>query len=44
MKCAPWFSLWLGCSICVKVCPFSRLPYERIKRAWEEREAASVLE
>ena len=44
MKCAPWFSLWLGCSICVKVCPFSRVPYERIKRAWEAREAASVLE
>ncbi len=44
MKCAPWFSLWLGCSICVKVCPFSRLPYERIRRAWEKREASSVLE
>jgi epoxyqueuosine reductase len=44
MRCAPWFSLWLGCSICVKVCPFSRVPYERIRLAWEKREAASVLE
>ncbi len=44
MKCTPWFALWLGCSVCVKVCPFSRLPYERVKRAWEKREPASVLE
>jgi epoxyqueuosine reductase len=44
MRCTPWFSLWLGCSICVKVCPFSRVPYERIKQAYEKREAASVIE
>lgn len=44
MRCAPWFSLWLGCSICVKVCPFSRVPYDRIRQAWEKREAVDVLE
>lgn len=41
--CTPYFSLWLGCSICVKVCPFSRKPYDRIKRAFERKEAAEVM-
>jgi len=44
MKCVPYFSLWLGCSICVKVCPFSRKPYESIKQAFERKEAAQVIE
>ncbi len=34
-KCFPWFFLKGGCSICVKVCPFSRESYERIKSARE---------
>jgi Pyruvate/2-oxoacid:ferredoxin oxidoreductase delta subunit len=44
MKCTPYFSLWLGCSICVKVCPFSRKPYDRIKQAYERKEVAEVIE
>jgi epoxyqueuosine reductase len=44
MKCSPWFSLWLGCSICVKVCPFSRKPYDHIKQAYERHEPESVIE
>ena len=44
MDCTPYFALWLGCSICVKVCPFSRKPYDRIKQAYERKEAAEVIE
>lgn len=30
-KCFPWFALKGGCSVCIKVCPFSRGQYERLK-------------
>jgi ferredoxin len=42
--CAPWFSLYLGCSVCIKVCPFSRKSYDHIKQAYERNEAAQVIE
>jgi len=42
--CAPWFSLYLGCSVCIKVCPFSRKGYDRIKQAYERNEAELVIE
>jgi len=29
--CFPYFNEYHGCSVCVKVCPFNRQPYERIK-------------
>ena len=29
--CFPYFSDYYGCSVCVKVCPFNHLPYERLK-------------
>lgn len=39
MKCFEQFDLFYGCSVCVKVCPFSQGPgsYERIKSNFEER-------
>jgi epoxyqueuosine reductase len=43
-RCAPWFSLYLGCSICVKVCPFSRKPYEKIKAAFRKEDTAGIIE
>ena len=42
--CAPWFSLYLGCSICIKVCPFSRKPYEKIRQAFLNAETEGVME
>ena len=29
--CFPYFSDYYGCSICVKVCPFNHVPYEKLK-------------
>ncbi len=38
LKCMPWFSLNFGCSICLKVCPFSQGGYDRLRagRALEQ--------
>ena len=38
-KCYPYFNATLGCSICVKVCPFSRAngTYEHLKKVLEYR-------
>lgn len=29
--CFPYFNLYHGCSVCVKVCPFNQLSYQKIK-------------
>ena len=34
-KCLPFFALNHGCSICVAVCPFNKLGYERLHRSVE---------
>jgi ferredoxin len=31
-RCFPYFAEHHGCSVCIKVCPFNRLGYERIER------------
>jgi len=42
-KCYPYFNETLGCSICVKVCPFSRTngTYEHLKKVMENRNSPS---
>lgn len=35
--CFPYFNLYHGCSVCVKVCPFNHQPYEKIKNGFIER-------
>jgi ferredoxin len=30
-RCFPYFSDEHGCSVCIKVCPFNKTPYEKIK-------------
>ena len=35
--CFPYFNLYHGCSVCVKVCPFNRQPYEKIKASFMDR-------
>ena len=29
--CFPYFNKYHGCSVCVKVCPFNRIPYQKLK-------------
>ncbi|MCJ7734970.1 MAG: hypothetical protein MUP11_10520 [Anaerolineales bacterium] len=29
--CFPYFNVYHGCSVCVKVCPFNQQPYEKIR-------------
>jgi len=33
-RCFPYFNDYHGCSVCIKVCPFNRAPYEEIKAAF----------
>lgn len=35
-RCANPFSRQFGCSVCIKVCPFSRLGWERVKESAEK--------
>lgn len=36
-KCFPHFIEENGCSICIKVCPFSKIGYKKVKEAFEKR-------
>lgn len=42
-KCFPYFVRYHGCSICIKVCPFNEVGYDRIKQryGWREKSRAS---
>ena len=35
--CFPYFVANYGCSICIKVCPFNREPYDELKKKHETR-------
>lgn len=37
-ECFPYFNKYHGCSVCIKVCPFNRQPYEKIKKAWNSKD------
>ena len=34
--CFPYFSDYYGCSVCMKVCPFNNVDYDKIKRVFEK--------
>ncbi|MGD8813599.1 MAG: reductive dehalogenase domain-containing protein [Anaerolineales bacterium] len=36
--CFPYFNEYYGCSVCVKVCPFNHVPYEKLKAGWLHRD------
>jgi ferredoxin len=36
-RCFPYFSDHYGCSVCIKVCPFNRAGYEKVKAGWDKR-------
>jgi ferredoxin len=33
-RCFPYFNHYHGCSVCIKVCPFNKTPYPKIKQAF----------
>ena len=35
-RCFPWFALKGGCSVCIKVCPFSRGQYESLRQTSQD--------
>jgi epoxyqueuosine reductase QueG len=37
-RCFPYFVETFGCSVCVKVCPFNRTGYHRIKRSFDKEQ------
>jgi epoxyqueuosine reductase QueG len=37
-RCFPYFSDYHGCSVCIKVCPFNKSPYEKIKAGFQRNE------
>ena len=39
-KCFPYFSNYNGCSICIKVCPFNRSDYWKLKATYEKKVSA----
>lgn len=45
-KCFPYFAVYHGCSVCIKVCPFNQQDYDRIKASFlktpEEQQPAHV--
>jgi len=34
-KCFPYFHYNHGCSVCIKVCPFNRVPYDKLKETYQ---------
>jgi ferredoxin len=36
-RCFPYFIETVGCSVCIKVCPFNHAPYERIRETYEHK-------
>lgn len=34
-KCLEYFSTHYGCSICIKVCPFTRVGYDKLRKAYK---------
>lgn len=36
-KCFPKFATSFGCSICIKVCPFNRMEYNKLKEIYENK-------
>ena len=43
-KCLPFFAVNHGCSICVAVCPFNKLGYERLRHSVEAHGHAVAVE
>lgn len=41
-KCFPYFAKNHGCSVCIKVCPFNHVSYEKIKEKYAARKLKST--
>lgn len=42
-KCFPYFAIYHGCSVCIKVCPFNQQSYEMIKESYRTNNERKVL-
>ena len=40
--CFPYFSEYYGCSVCIKVCPFNQVPYEKIRSEFHSKQESST--
>lgn len=36
-KCFQYFSITLGCSECIRTCPFVNIPYDKVKEGWNRK-------
>lgn len=36
-KCFPYFIEYYGCSVCIKVCPFNKIGYSRVKEKFNDK-------
>ena len=36
-RCFPYFCDYYGCSVCIKVCPFNRVEYDKVKAGWDRK-------
>ncbi len=36
-KCFPFFATNFGCSVCIKICPFSRMEYSKLKEIYQSK-------
>ncbi len=43
-RCFPYFSDYYGCSVCIKVCPFNRIPYQALKERFEHKRLGGLFE
>lgn len=40
--CFPYFSDYYGCSVCVRVCPFNHVPYDKLKDKFETKDNLKI--
>jgi epoxyqueuosine reductase len=41
--CFPYFSDYYGCSVCIKVCPFNKASYGKIKQAYLHKDTSEAI-
>lgn len=42
-KCFAYFSDHYGCSVCIRVCPFTKVPYDKLKERFQPREVSEEV-
>ncbi len=42
-KCFPYFAIYHGCSVCIKVCPFHQQSYDKIKKSYSSNNGRKLV-